>query len=222
MIIPSHTSRTPEEIVGEKLYFDSAGYFYRAMSWLDHFEKNDQFPALLYTCIEARYGIEYLMFEELVISTGANLTIEEYEECLKNPTKLYNVFRRISPDYDRLQGFAKIIVSLAPGFPKMIQWNLKKLLKSWSTISNYLHWCGSKNNTTELKEWRDNAGVKVRNAVEPIWLNITSGKSGMMHPKDMHPEIHELWQQYKDNKVDAEGIKIRMAILKPMLESKDA
>lgn len=126
----------------------------------------------------------------------------------------------MSPDYERLQGFTKIIVSLAPNFPKMIQWNPKKLLKAWGSISNYLHWCGSRNNTTELEEWRFNAGVKVRGIIEPIWINITSGKSGIMHPNDMHPEIFELWLQYKNNTIDTEGIKIRMEILKPMLESK--
>ena len=72
MLPPSHTSRTPEQIVSEKIYFDSAGYLYRAMSWIDHFERNDHFVSLLYACIEARYGIEYLIFEEIIISTGAD------------------------------------------------------------------------------------------------------------------------------------------------------
>lgn len=222
MLPPSHASRTPENIVGEKLYFDSVGYLYRAMSWLDYFERKDQFTALLYACIEARYGIEYLIFEEIVISTGANLSQEDYEKCLKSPTKLYKALKQISPEYEKLQEFAKIIVSLVPEFPKMIQWNPKKLIKSWGIISNYLHWCGSRNNTTELSSWRSNAGVKVRGVIEPIWVKITSGQSGLMHTKDMHPEILELWYQYKNGIVDAEGIRIRMQILKPALESKYA
>lgn len=222
MLPPSHTSRKPEDIVSEKLYFDSMGYLYRAMSWLDHFERNDQFTALLYACIEARYGIEYLIFEEIVISTGADLSQEDYEKLLKSPTKLYKALKKISPEYEKLQAFAKIIVSLVPKFPKLIQWDPKKLIKSWGKISNYLHWCGSRNNTTELSSWRVNAGIEVRGEIEPIWVKITSGQSGLMHPKDMHPEILELWHQYKDGSVDAEGIRIRLQILRPALESKYA
>jgi len=220
MLPPSHVSRTPAQIVGEKLHFDSSGYLYRAMSWIDYFERSYQFPALLYACIEARYGIEYLMFEEIVISTGANLSIDEYEKCLKSPTKLYNALRRISPDYEKLQGFTKIIVSSEPGLPNIIQWNLKSLLKSWGSISDYLHWCGSKNNTTELKKWRLNAGAKIRSVVEPIWLNISSGQSAIMHPNEMRPEIRDIWEQYRNNTIDAKGVKIRMEILEPMLKAK--
>lgn len=213
MKIPDLSSRTAEEIVGENLYFDSAGYFYRAMSWLNYFDKNDKFTALLYSCIEARYGIEYLMFEELILSTGSNMTKEEYEECLKQPTKLYNVFRKISPDYERLQGFTKIIISFDENAPVLIQWNLKKLLKSWGSISNYLHWCGSKDKTTESTKWRADTATKVRSAIEPLWLNMISGNSGLMHPKDMHPEIYNLWIQYKANKLNANEIRSKVEIL---------
>jgi len=222
MLPPSHVSRTAEDIVNEKLYFDSAGYLFRAMSWLDYFDRNKQFTALLYACIEARYGIEYLLFEEIVISTGANLSKEEYERCLKDSTKLHKALKRITPDYEKLQEFAKIIVSLVPGFPKIIQWNPNSLLKSWGTISNYLHWCGSRNNTTESQGWLMKASTNIRAEIEPIWVTISSGHSAIMHPKDMHPEILDLWIQYRDGAVDAEGIKIRMQILKPLLESRYA
>ena len=66
------------------------------------------------------------------------------------------------------------------------------------------------------------AGVKVREEIEPIWVNITSGQSSLMHPKDMHPEILDLWHNYINGDVDAEGIKIRMKILEPALKAKYA
>ena len=210
MLPPNHTSRKPEEIISEKVYFDSAGYLYRSMSWIDHFERHDQFAALLYACFEARLGIEYLIFEEIVISTGANLSKGEYEKCLKSPTKLYKALKRISPDYEKLQSFANIIISLEPCFPKIIQWKPRQLIKSWAGLSHFLHWNGSKNNTVDLKRWRLNSGKRVREIVEPIWEKISSGQSGIMHPRDMKQEIYELWLDFKGDAVDAEGIKIRM------------
>jgi len=222
MLPPNFISRSTEEIVNEKLYFDSAGYLYRSMSWLDYFEKNKQFTALLYACIEARYGIEYLIFEEIVISTGANLSREDYEKCLKDSTKLHKKLKRITPDYKLLQQFSMILVSLEPRLPKIIQWDPSELMKSWGKISKYLHWCGSRNNTTELASWKDDTFKSVKREITPIWLKISSGQSGIMHPNDMQPEIRELWFKYKDGEVDKEGIKIRMNILKPILESKYA
>jgi len=210
---PSHVSRTADEIVNDKLVFDSAGYLYRAMSWLDYFEKQSQFTSLMYACIEARVGIEYLIFEEIVISTGAKLSQAEYEKCLKDSTKLYKILNKITPDYLKLQEFSLIIISFEPRFPKVIQWNMKELLKSWGVISSYLHWSGSRNNTTELKSWRDNTFSSIKNEIEPIWLKITSGKSAMMHPDDMHPEIKGIWCDFENGKVDREGVKIRMNIL---------
>ena len=185
------------------------------MSWLDYFERNDQFTALTYACIEARFGIENLIFEEIVISTGANLSKVDYEKCLDNPTKLYKALKRISPEYEKLQEFTQIIVSLSPELPRIINWEPKELIKSWGKISKYLHWCGSRGETTDLSSWRANVGREMREEIEPIWKKITSGHSGCMHPDDMHHKISDLWDQFKSGDIDTESTKIRMQILKP-------
>jgi hypothetical protein len=74
---PSHIGRNAADIIERQSYFDSVGYLYRAVSWLDLFERSNAWPTLLYACIEGRYGIEYLLFEELVVGTGANLSRED-------------------------------------------------------------------------------------------------------------------------------------------------
>ena len=38
-----------------------------------------------------------------------------------------------------------------------------------------------------------------------------------MHPKDMHLEVLELWNQFKSGDIDIEGTRIRMQKLKPLL-----
>ena len=187
------------------------------MSWLDYFERNDQFTALIYACIEARFGIENLIFEEIVVSTGANLSKEDYEKCLNNPTNLSRALKKISPEYEKLQEFTQLIVSLSPEFPRIIQWEPRKLIKSWGKISKYLHWCGSRSETTDLSNWRASVGRAMRGEIAPIWNKITSGHSGGMHPDDMHPKISELWGQFKSGDIDTESAKIRMLILKPLL-----
>ena len=148
MLAPSHINRNAEEIIRQNSYLDSAGYLYRAVSWLDYFERIDHFPALLYACIEGRFGIEYLLFEELVIGTGTNLSRQDYEKCLKEPTKLKKAIDRLIPDYEKLQQFTSIVVILEARVPKLIYWEPRELMKSWGKLSEYLHWLGAKSETT--------------------------------------------------------------------------
>jgi hypothetical protein len=89
MYIPNHRGKSPEEIV-EIEFYDSASYLFRAMSWLDYHKRTRQFSSLLYACIEARQGFEYLLFELLIISTGANLLVEQYLNCVNEK----NIFKK--------------------------------------------------------------------------------------------------------------------------------
>ena len=63
-----YKNRDLEEIVGQKISFDSVGHFYRAVSLLDYFDRTKLLTSLLYSSIEARMGIEHLLFEQLVLS----------------------------------------------------------------------------------------------------------------------------------------------------------
>ncbi|TAK91227.1 MAG: hypothetical protein EPO06_05595 [Burkholderiaceae bacterium] len=220
MLPPSHTNKSPEEIIGQNSQFNSVGYLYRAVSWLDYFERMDQFPALLYACIEGRFGIEYLLFEELVIGTGANLSRQDYEKCLEERTKLKKAIDRLIPDYEKLQQFTSALIAVEPQAPKLIYWKPKDLMKSWGKLSEYLHWLGVRGETTEVASWRTTAYIDVRQTLLPIWEKITSGQSGFMHPDNMNAEIREVWLAFKGGKTDLEGAKIRMNILKPHLIKK--
>jgi len=220
MLPLSHFNRNPEEIITKNSYLDSMGYLYRAMSWLDYFDRIDHFPALLYSSIEGRFGIEYLLFEELVIGTGANLSRIDYEKCLRERTKLSKAIDRLIPDYKKLQQFTSALASLEPRIPKLIYWEPKKLMKSWGTLSNYVHWCGAKIETTEVTSWRRSAYTEIKDSLVPIWEKITSGQSGFMHPDNMNPEIREIWLDFRNGIIDLDGAKIRMNILKPLLLTK--
>ena len=219
---PNYVGRTPDRIVSETNYFDSAGYLFRAMSWLSFAETHDEWPPLMYACIEGRYGLEYLLFEEAVVSTGANLSLTEYKKCLEDPTKIHKLIERITPDHARLQQFTRALVSLAPEVPPVIFWNPKEIMRAWGNLSQYLHWCGHRLETAEDRDWRRRATEAVKTTLSPIWERLTSGPSAMMHPKDMHPEIREIWEDFRSGKIDIDGAKIRINILKPLLSARYA
>lgn len=150
--IPKHTDRSPEQIISEKVHFDSVGYIYRAHSWLDIAKKRLNVCALQYAAHDARQGIEQLLFEELVLSVGTNLDRAEYEKRKGNATKLHNIVRRLSPDYKKLAQFTQAVMSIAPETPPIETWNHKDLMKHWGSVSNYLHWAGEPRETVESKE----------------------------------------------------------------------
>ena len=86
-------------------------------------------------------------------------------------------------------------------------------MKSWGTLSKYFHWFGAKNETTEITAWRRAAYDEVKKVLDPIWAKMCSGQSGFMHPDNVAPEVHQVWLDFKDEKIDLEGAKIRLDLM---------
>ncbi len=213
---PSNRNRTAEEITGENLYFDSVGYLYRAVSWLDHFERTPRFTSLLYACIEGRMGIEYLLFEELVISTGAKLSREDYGRCLKNRKSFAKLIRQLSPDHEKAQQFTHAILEIEPGAPTLVFWSPRELEKVWGKLSKYVHWTGARTETTEDPDWRKRVAQDVKEVLLPIWENMSSGQSGLLHPTNMKSHVREVWDDFKNDSIDINSVKVRLQLIRPI------
>jgi hypothetical protein len=222
MLPPSHIGRSPEEIASKTLHFDSAGYLYRAVSWLDYYKRSKNFPALLYASIEGRMAVEYLLFELLVIGTSAQLTLEEYKKCLKDRTKLDKAISRLVPNYEKVQEFSALLIEFEPALPKHLKWNIKDLKKDWGVLSEYLHWLGAANLTAEKDAWCATAYEELRSILQPLWEKLSSGQSMMMPPGNMTHEVREVWEDFSVGKVDSDSARIRLRILKPVLNAKYA
>jgi hypothetical protein len=212
---PAYQNRSPEQILGVNLHFDSAGYLFRAVSWLDYFDRTRHYTSLLYACVEGRMGIECLLFEELVISTGARLSRHDYERCVRERGKFVKLIRQLSPDYDKLQEFARVVIEITPGAPKVIYWALADLEKKWGILSKYIHWSGHPTETTEDDAWLGVMRENVAGALVPIWKKMSMGQSGVLHPDDMAPTARAVWDEFKNGRIDIERAKIRLQITRP-------
>jgi len=217
MYVPNHIGRTPEVIITEKSYLDSVGYLFRAVSWVDYFRRVDHFPALLYACIEGRCSIEYLLFEELVLCTGARLCRDDYERCVKERNSFDKLIKQLSPDYEKMQQFTSAVVAVDPRAPRLVYWTPSELVKTWGKLSRYAHWAGSRNETTEDPAWRAEALSQVASWLDPIWIKATSGRYGILHPNDMKPKAREVWEDFKGGRVSFEGLKIRLDLIRPLV-----
>ncbi len=218
---PDYKDRNPEEIVGEKIYFDSIGYLYRAVSWLDYFERTELLAALLYSCIEARMGIEHLLFEELVLSTGLKLSGEDYKRCLDNRKEFTKLIKRLCPDHEKLQQFTRIVWELETeetglSLSQLVFWSPRELEKAWGKLSNYLHWSGATTETTDKSVWVTNSQNDLKSIILPIWKRMSSGPTGLLHPDNMEPNARDIWNDFRNGKIDINSAKRRLAIIRPV------
>ena len=205
-----HRNRTPKEIISESVYFDGPGFMYRAMPWLDLADRSGHFAAFQYACIDARLAIEHLIFEQLAITAGDALDAEKYEHCVANPRKLDKLLQQIVPDYEKLQEFTQLVVSLSPGHLLLNHWDIKDLRKSWGRLSRYLHWTGAHPQTTEDPSWKAREIREAKAIIEPLWQKISSGHTGTLRPEDMKPPVRGIWAKFKTGEIDFESARVRL------------
>ncbi|WP_062065780.1 hypothetical protein [Cellvibrio sp. OA-2007] len=210
MLVPVYKGRSAEEILSDHVYFDSAGYFYRAMSWIDYYHRNRTFTSIIYACADARLGTEHLMFEELVLLTDAKLSEEAYKKCTRETNKFLKMIKTLNPDHEKLNLFTKALIELEPDAPKLIFWDLSEMSKYWGKYSHYLHWFGSQDRTTGEKVWVEDAVREVSEITQKIWVKMTSGSRGVMPISDMTQETQAIWEDFKNEKINYSDIKIRL------------
>ncbi|MBN1997208.1 hypothetical protein JW935_06640 [candidate division KSB1 bacterium] len=217
---PDYKNRTPSKIIDENIYFDSVGYIYRSLSWLELAKVNRNTCALFYAALECRLGIEQLLFEELVLSMGTKLDEAEYEKCKGNSTKLYKIIERLNPDYKKLAEFTKAVMSVNPQIPPLEIWDHHKLIKHWRMVSDYLHLTGAPKDTFRSEKWIKKAIDTIQNACEYIWNKKKSGFTAILRPEKMQDEIYSTWLKYKDGKIDLNAVKRISDLTLPILSKR--
>lgn len=131
MNIPDFRNRSAHAIATENVRNESSGYIFRSLSWLDFAERERSSPAFQYAAHDARQGIEQLLFEELVLSTGVSLDRTEYQKCLGNSTKLHAIIRRLSPDREKLATFLQALMSVSNPSLDLVVWDHSRLMRYW-------------------------------------------------------------------------------------------
>ncbi|MDZ7735171.1 MAG: hypothetical protein U5P41_02750 [Gammaproteobacteria bacterium] len=135
---------------------------------------------------------------------------------------LKKAIERVSPDYNKLQEFTQSVVSVEPRAPRLVAWNPAELMKAWGRVSEHLHWVGVRTETTEDSTWAKNTLDEMDTLLSSIWERMTSGQSGILHPSQMHPEVRDLWEEYKHGKINNKTVRFRLEYLRPQLRAKYA
>lgn len=217
---PNFSGRSLDQIIEENVYFDSFGYTYRALSWLDIARKRRNVCALQYAAHDVRQAVEQLLFEELVLSVGTELDRNEYEKCKGNSTKLHKIIKKLNPDYNKLAQFTQAITSVDPDIPPLVTWDHSVLMKGWGVISDYLHWAGEPAETVESDTWFNTGVQAVEDVARYIWEKATCGYTGILIPRDMQPEIHLLWERFQTGEIDCAGVRRAATLVLPILRNR--
>lgn len=217
---PDYRNRSPSDIVTQYVTFDSAGYVYRGLSWLDYAKRHTSVLALGYAALETRRAIEQLFFEELVMSVGGQLASAEYTKCKGNATKLGRLVRKLSPDYERLVSFTRAIMALLPVVPNLIVWDHTTLLKHQGAVSRYVHWDGAPADTSDSPQWFVVALETIGGAATYLWENMQAGDSGIMMPDKMQPEIRHAWDEFRLGRIDLDSVRVRAGLALPILSTR--
>jgi hypothetical protein len=220
--LPEYRGRSPEQIISksERVYFDSVGYTYRALSWLDLSKRERNLCAFQYAAQDARQAIEQLFFEEIVLSVGTELDRKEYEKCKGNGTRLHKIIRRLNLNYKKLAVFTQGLISMDPQSPPIVIWDHKVLIRHWGKISTYLHWAGEPAETLKSSDWVDQGIAVVEAAASYIWEQNRAGYTGIMMPHKMQPEVRESWKRFRDGEIDFDSVKRMADIALPILRKR--
>lgn len=166
---------------------------------------------ILYAAIELRYGIEYLLFECLVL-TGF-LTDALYEECIGDQARMDKMLGQKEAKYEKLCDFYEAVGRVTQ-LPESKRWNIRRLFKSWGIASSYLHFSGSHRDSHEKPEWLAKAIADLESALSEIWIAITTKPgSGLMRPSGMKPPVRAIWEDFAEGKIDLESVEARLRLL---------
>jgi hypothetical protein len=217
---PQYRNRSPEEIISKQIYFDSAGYAFRALSWLDVARRFKNVCALQYAALEARQAIEQLLFEELVMSVGTKLDRRMYQECRGNSTQLAKIIRKLSPEYQTLAQFTVAVASVNRHSPPLVTWDHRLLMEHWGHLSGYLHWAGEPKETVNSQKWLQEGIQTVEAAAAYMFQQMGAGYTAIMMPENMQPEIRSLWDRFSRGEIDLNAVKRTADLATPVLRTR--
>ncbi len=194
-------------------------HFFQCKSWLDLAKRTNGACAVRYAAFELRYGIEYLLFELLVL-TSESLGKEEYEACIGNAGDIKKKLGKKGTDYEKLSEFTDILLKIASG-PRVQCWKIDDLFESWGIASSFLHFDGIHSLTYLDKDWITQSINKLTSAIEPIWRAITETQGvAIFKPSKMQPDVFKTWEEFKSGAISRDDLIVRMKLRFPITDLK--
>jgi hypothetical protein len=212
--------KNAEQILANQVCDHSSWHFFQAVSWIDFAKRSHNIPALHYAAFELRYGIEYLLFELLVL-TSRGLKESEYRKCLGDPKAMKKALSSSKLQYEKLAEFTKILTGMDLRSPRLRFWKLDELFRYWGIASEFLHFVGAHSRTYASDAWFVKTIARLDGILTPIWKASTMTVGvGLLSRDHMQPEVFEAWQEFAAGNLKEEDLKVRMRIAQPVFEER--
>lgn len=212
--------KTADQIISNKPLDNSSWHFLQAMSWIDLAKRSMMVGPLHYAAFELRYGIEYLLFQ-LLVMTRKELGESEYRKCLGDPKKMKQLLMNEGRPYQKLSRFTELANSLINNRPSLLYWDLSELFKYWGKASKYLHFVGAQIYTYRSEEWVISSIADLESIVEPIWKKTTQTLGVALYDPDrMQPQVKDIWLEYLNDKITDDTVLFRLDLIKPLIGPK--
>ena len=212
----NYKNKSGDEIIHFKREFISSWHAFQALSWFDFYKRTKNLFLLQYAALEVRNSIEFLFFEILVLGSSGNLTEQDYINCIKNRTKMHKIINKHIPNYTKWIMFNEICISIIPNSPKITFWDLNKLKNIWNDISNYLHFWGEPTRSSQSSDWIISFEKVIEDATTYLENNYEN-PTGLLNPKSMPSELHNLWDDFLNNRLTKIQLKTQLNIMLPIL-----
>ena len=204
------TGKSPNQILKNEFQDISSWHFFQAISWLDYAKRENSPSAIQLAAFELRYGIEYLLFELMVLSSES-ISEKEYEQCLGKPDKMKKMLNAHGTNYMKLTEFCKVLLSVKDYDLKIRFWDINELFRYWGIASSYLHFVGVHVHTFRSEQWIIKGIVELDEVLSKLWEHITSTTGhGIMRPSMMVPEVRSAWIEFSAGEITREELQVRM------------
>jgi hypothetical protein len=212
--------KSADQILANPLKEHASWHFFQAASWLDFAKRLKNPSALQYAAMELRYGVEYQLYQLLVLS--GMRTEKQYQKCLGNPKAMKKMLESSDSKYEKHSDFTRILMSLVPNAPQMRYWSLTDLFKYWGIASEFLHFFGDHSRTNADREWLNKSVGRLEKVIFPIKEALTKTQAvGLINRSSMEPEVKQAWEEFSAGTLDEENLKLRMKIIQPILKARN-
>jgi hypothetical protein len=213
---------SPSKILSRRPSDDSTWHFFQALSWLDYATRENAPSAIQYAALELRYGVEYLLFELLVLSSES-VTLAEYQKAIgtHNAKQLKKMLDSPGRNYTKLAEFTKIVLSVDADAPKLQFWKIPDLFRYWAVASEFLHFHGPHSLTLLESNWAPKAIARLGSILGDVWSEVTQtiGK-GLLKPSGMPAEVYQAWSEFAQGKLNHKDLALRLRIMQPGLQAR--
>jgi len=216
--IADFRGRTADQIVTEPFTSDSAWHIHAALSWLDFVQRTSAAIALHYAGFHLRVGIEHLWFQVFWAGRGGAISVQEYNQAIKNATKLYKLIDSLAPDYRKFAEFDQIIASVdSRVHPPTVIWDIDRLKRIHGECgSRLLHFQGVSDGNYLSDEWMLRHLAYLEKSVTWIWDTMCScGNLIVYRPEGLSPHTQLVWESYRKGEIDKESVRYRLEIIRP-------